>query len=93
VIQKISTELQPPEQNIIAQGSKADGLYFLTKGECIVKVIDENREERKVSKIMAGALFGEIGLLTNCTRTASVMPMQYSIIAKLKRLDFTDMCT
>lgn len=68
-------------------------MFFLTKGECIVSVKDENKDMKKVAKIMAGALFGEVGLLASCTRTATVKPLIYSIIARLNKRNFSEMCS
>jgi cGMP-dependent protein kinase len=39
-----------------------------------------------------GDIFGEIALLLNCSRTATVKTKMYSLVASLKRNDFDTIC-
>jgi CRP-like cAMP-binding protein len=53
-------------------------MYFIARGECDVFVTDENRSEKFTANLRAGAYFGEVALLKNCLRTASVFSKNYT---------------
>lgn len=40
-------------------------MFFLTRGECSVKVRDENKVQYLVRVLKAGSIFGEVALLVN----------------------------
>jgi CRP-like cAMP-binding protein len=79
----ISTVSFLPEQSIILQGNDANELYFLFQGECEVLVNDENSEKHRVNILTPGAMFGEIALISNCKRTATVKCLNYCTWATL----------
>jgi CRP-like cAMP-binding protein len=47
-------------------------MYFLAQGECEVLVRDWTMKETFVRDIFSGQLFGEVALLYNTKRTASI---------------------
>jgi CRP-like cAMP-binding protein len=57
---------------IIKQGQKADGIYFLIQGKAASYVTDKDRAQTPLSTSEAGAHFGEVAVLHHGTRTASV---------------------
>ena len=61
-----------PEQNVIRQGEIASKIYFISKGEIEVWVQDEKRDDSFVQILTAGKYFGEIALITNQRRTATL---------------------
>lgn len=61
-----------PEEVVIRQGQVPNKLFFISKGECEVWVQDENRKDTFVQILMPGQYFGEIALITNQRRTATV---------------------
>lgn len=74
----LKIHLLKPEAKIIRQGTDADCMYFLAKGECEVFVTDENLVEKLSASLKGGSYFGEIALLKNCKRTATVISKNYS---------------
>lgn len=61
-----------PGDVIIKQGQKADAMYFLIEGKVGSFVNDESGGQSPLRNSEAGSHFGEIGLLQNGIRTASV---------------------
>lgn len=59
---------------IIAQGDGADGCYFIEGGQCRIAMKSEDNpdEEKEVAIYNQGQYFGELALLTNKPRAASV---------------------
>ena len=75
---------------IIRQGEEGDSLYLLLGGK--VKVIREDSGERKTLAILEQkSCFGEIAILSNQTRTATVEAADASTLLKIKRNDFREL--
>jgi len=73
IVRKLGTSFSTPEQMIVAQFDKSEEMYFISSGDCAVNIIDHNNQEYVGHKLLVlGAHFGEIGLIYNCNRTASV---------------------
>lgn len=68
----LSIKLFLPEDQIIKQGEISESMYFLATGECNVYVTDINMKEIHSNTLKEGQYFGEIGLIKDCHRTASV---------------------
>ena len=77
VLQAITTDSFLPEDTIMKQGEEGDNLYFLSRGDCEVLVDDEDLEVHRVDILSAGSMFGEIALISNCKRTATVRTLNY----------------
>lgn len=61
------------EQVLFRQGDPADALYVIAHGTC--GVIDEGPPRRGVAKIGEGQFFGEIALITDQPRTATIVAL------------------
>src|SRR5207237_6559833 len=63
----------PDKAVIIKQGDAANGMYFVESGK--VKVIrkDEKGKEKELTTISKGGYFGELALLTNKPRAATII--------------------
>ncbi|CAD5116465.1 DgyrCDS5350 [Dimorphilus gyrociliatus] len=73
---------------ILKQGEPGDSMYFVEKGlvKCTIK--DKIEGEKEVSKIGPGGYFGELALLSEKPRAASVYATGDTKVAKLSRKDF-----
>ena len=48
-------------------------MFFIQSGDCAVNVVDDRRQEIIGHRLLVeGNYFGEIGLIYNCNRTATV---------------------
>jgi voltage-gated potassium channel len=73
-----------PKTVVVRRGQPGDCMYFIASGEVEVKV------EPKTIRLGAGAFFGEIALLKETTRTATVMTTSPSTLLMLEVADFRD---
>ncbi|CAD5116993.1 DgyrCDS5826 [Dimorphilus gyrociliatus] len=75
---------------IIKQDDEADSMYFVEKGavRCLVKQAHQ-AEQKEVSRVQPGGYFGELALITDQPRAATVIAVGSTRVAKLPRDDFT----
>ncbi len=74
---------RPPHQIIISEGENPDGFFVIVQGHCLV-----TQKGDYIRDLHRGDVFGEIGLLLNRTRTASVMTKEPTKLLKISREDF-----
>ena len=72
---------------ITRQGAEANWLYVLTKGEVEVRIAIGDRE-RRVNTLQAPNFFGEMALMTNSPREATVMAVTEVECVRVDRRDF-----
>lgn len=82
-----------PGQTIIREGSEAEALYILTRGEVEVAVKDKRGEDKVVTRLSPGEYFGEVELLEEdwaiaTVRTALEAPVE---LVALKRSAITEL--
>jgi CRP/FNR family transcriptional regulator len=71
----ITLEFYPAGHHIFKEGEKADALYILREGQ--VKVYKKEGEHQKhLAVLLKNDVFGEMALIENSTRTASILPLQ-----------------
>jgi hypothetical protein len=78
MLQDLSILLFQPEHIIVKQGSSGHTIYFIAHGEFSVYVTNEKNHEILVNTIGEGQYFGEVALIKNCVRTATVKSLNYS---------------
>lgn len=76
-----------PEEKIIVQGDPASELYFVSHGKCAVELVDYDKPVT-VKYLLKGSHFGEIGLVFDTPRTATVKAIDYATLAEMTRADF-----
>ena len=81
-------ELFPEDTTIFRQGDPGDCAYFIRKGE--VAVVDEETNS-PVRTLAAGEYFGEIALVTNQPRTATIRTVSPVEVAVLGKENFLNM--
>jgi CRP-like cAMP-binding protein len=63
-------------------------MYFIAKGDCEVFIRDEADEETFVALLRPGCHFGEISLLYDTPRSATVKATNFSTITELPKESF-----
>ena len=67
-------------------------MFFISSGECTVNIVDDKRNEIIAHRLLVeGNHFGEIGLIYDCIRTASVQSRNYNTMATLSKQNFLDL--
>eukprot|EP00906_Rhabdomonas_costata_P014945 RCo021441 len=74
--------------NLVTQGEVATAMYFLTHGMVEVVVAEPTGREKHLATLKEGSWFGEIALMQETTRTASVRAMTGVKVFRLDRRDF-----
>lgn len=72
----------PPRYAIVKHGEYADAMYFIVSGEVEVELHPKHK------KLSNGDFFGEIALLKDCTRTATVTTLTECQLLYLDAHDF-----
>lgn len=75
---------------ITRQGNEAHYLYIVIKGDAEVRVATPDGIGKVVSKLGAGQVFGEMGLLTGAPRTATVTALTDTVCYRLDKEVFKD---
>ena len=83
-----SVESYPEGATIFQQGDSGDCAYFIRKGT--VEVVDEETNST-VRTLAAGEYFGEIALVTNQPRTATIRTVSLVEVAVLGKENFLNM--
>jgi hypothetical protein len=79
-----------PNEYIVRHGQVSNGMYFIRRGQCTVKIPTIEGKDRAVSMLTTGSYFGEVTLLSNCRRTASVITSIRTEVGFLSRISFND---
>ena len=76
ILEKIEERLEErnfqTDERLIKEGDPGDGLYFLTSGRVTILSSDQLNEDKEIARCGAGAILGEMALLTDQPRTATV---------------------
>ncbi len=84
VVRKLEISLKGPEDIIIKQDDEDQDIYFIAKGDNFVTIKDTQKKEYKnFKKLVPGDHFGEISLIYNCPRSATIMSGNYCTYARL----------
>lgn len=79
-------------ETIINQDDTSDSFYLVVSGEVIIKVRHETRDEQvEVARVKPYDTIGELGLLLNQPRSATIVAGQDVVLLKFDEKLFTDM--
>ena len=73
---------------IIAAGDPTDSLYIILSGRFKVMMSDAEGKEVSLSILSAGEFFGEMGLIDDAPRSASVVAIEACELLAINRRDF-----
>jgi ATP-binding cassette subfamily B protein len=83
------TERFVPDRSVVEEGDPGDKFYIIVRGEVVVTRKDESGEEQKLAVLQDGDYFGEIALLKDVLRTATVRTQAESVFLSLSRTSFS----
>lgn len=78
-------QIHVAHDHILTEGDEAKAMYWLVRGAVSVKSRDE---EATYAELKPGAFFGEIGILMNIPRTATIIAGTKCLLLVLKEEDF-----
>jgi thioredoxin reductase (NADPH) len=70
-------------QTVVREGEEADAFFIVVRGRVGVFQRGEDGEEREVNRLGPGEFFGEIGLLSDMPRVATVRALEPSQLLRL----------
>ena len=73
---------------ILSVRDETNDVFFILAGRIQVKNYSEHGRELILSEIGAGQIFGEFSALDGLPRSASVVAMEESVVARMKATDF-----
>ena len=74
IVSCLETQFALPEEFVFKQDQEdSTTMYFIARGDCLVNIREHDRKEKIAVRVLCeGHHFGEISLLYNCPRTASI---------------------
>ncbi len=88
VASQFVAESVPPERVIFCQGDPGDRFYLIARGRLAVYKTGADGVERQVAVLEEGDFFGEIALVENVPRTATVRTLLPAVLLTLRRERF-----
>ncbi|HSI06118.1 MAG TPA: cyclic nucleotide-binding domain-containing protein, partial [Myxococcota bacterium] len=79
-------ELRMSDEQVIAEGGPGDGFYLVVEGQVRVMLAEKNNQE--IARIGAGGFFGEMAMLSDRKRSASVWTVGETTLLFFDRDDF-----
>jgi cAMP-dependent protein kinase regulator len=83
-----AVRVYPPGAYLIRQGDPGDAFYLVIEGNAAALVTDESGTSREVMQYAAGMYFGEVALLRDEPRKATVVARGTVRVAKMEREAF-----
>jgi serine phosphatase RsbU (regulator of sigma subunit) len=85
ILPLLEEEIFPTETYIIKEGTVGDSMYILTEGSVrILKSVNSN-QEMIINHLYQDAYFGELALIDNLPRSASVVTNEKTILLRLRK--------
>jgi len=81
----------PKHTTVVEEGLPGDYMYVIRDGRVKVTKASEDGREKIMNFLEAGAFFGDMALLSNEPRSASVKTLEPSRLLALSRRDFIDL--
>ena len=73
---------------VVKQGDQGDEFFIILQGECAVTKKEGDGEEKEVGRLRSGAYFGELALMNDSPRAATVIAGDNCKLVKLDRASF-----
>lgn len=81
--------MQRPDDIVVEIDTKPDFFFFIAEGQCQVSLLDHFQNEVQIKPVLEkGDYFGELAILNNCLRTATVRSNNYCTFAKIPKSVF-----
>lgn len=78
-------------ETVFQMGEPGAGMYIICDGEISVSIVDESGTEKEVARLTAGQTVGDLALIEDHVRTATVKATTATHLLGLIRSDFLDL--
>jgi CRP/FNR family cyclic AMP-dependent transcriptional regulator len=86
--QRMVKRSYPKSTVILSEGDNSDSLYLILSGKVKVFLNDESGKEAIINYQEAGEYFGELSLIDDCQRSASIMTTEKTQLAVITKQAF-----
>ena len=86
--QRMVKRSYPKNTVILSEGDNSDSLYLILSGKVKVFLNDESGKEAIINYQEAGEYFGELSLIDDCQRSASIMTTEKTQLAVITKQAF-----
>lgn len=74
----------PADSFILTEGSPADGMFIIAQGRVeVLKMNSETKQYHQLSELSTGQVFGEISVIDQSPRSASIRAKEDTIVLKI----------
>jgi cAMP-dependent protein kinase regulator len=87
LLRKLERVVAAPEELIVEEGKPGDSLFAIASGVVRVERLQPEGSRKAIVEMREGEFFGEMSLLANCPRLASVVAVSECELLKLRRGD------
>ena len=77
-----------PDETIVRQGEPSDAFFLMLKGTAAIQVDRSPDESVEIGRIQPPASFGEVGLLLEESRSATVISLDETLVLRFTRASF-----
>ncbi len=92
VVKKLKRKEHPPNQTIVREGQPGTSMYFITSGKVEVRKKDPTTSiDFLLTELGAGQCFGEMALLSDQPRSATVVTLEPTTVGILEQSDFHEL--
>lgn len=91
IVPLLESRIYPPNVQIIEEGSTGDSMFIIKKGTVNVSKSENSNENVNLGNIYSGSYFGELSLIDNLPRSASVRTVDETEIFCLDKSNFDNL--
>ena len=88
LLQQADIQTHPASTPLCREGRRGDAFYILLAGEADITASMPDGQTRHLANVSAGGFFGEMALIDDKPRTATVTTASHSTVAKLSKMAF-----
>lgn len=90
VVEAMEVRKKPAGEMVVEEGEHGASMFALVEGRVVVVRHLESGEKRKVGELEEGSFFGELALISEGPRLASVLAIQPGVLLELSRAKLTE---
>src|SRR5262249_54302357 len=89
--QQFHSESFQADREIVREGDPGDRFYLVARGEVMVSTLQPDGSQRRIALLRDGDHFGEVALLRNLPRTATIRTTCPTIVLSVQRRHFLNL--
>ncbi|HEY0707244.1 MAG TPA: cyclic nucleotide-binding domain-containing protein, partial [Polyangia bacterium] len=90
VLQALTVVAAAPDDIVVQQGAPGDSIYWVAGGRLLVTARGADGTANELAQLFENSLFGEMALVTNQPRGASVVASEAALVLALARSDLDE---